>query len=94
MTLDCSNYRPISSLLTFIQIVEKCVYKYVYSFLEKSHLSLNISMVLGQVVLPIILFFTVVVCLSSPNAILTAIKCAMNPHVNTLHQNLAEATTA
>ena len=36
--LDCSNYRPISLLFTFSKIFEKCVYKRVYSFLEKNNL--------------------------------------------------------
>ena len=34
----CSNYRPLSLLSTFIKIFEKCVYKGVYSFLEKNNL--------------------------------------------------------
>ena len=36
--LDCSNYRPISLLSTFSKIFEKCVYKRVYSYLEKNNL--------------------------------------------------------
>ena len=36
--LDCCNYRPISLLSTFSKIFEKCVYKRVYSFLEKNNL--------------------------------------------------------
>ena len=35
--LDCSSYRPISLLSTFSKILEKCVYKRVYSFLEKNN---------------------------------------------------------
>ena len=35
--LYCSNYRPISLLSTFSKIFEKCVYKRVYSFLEKKN---------------------------------------------------------
>ena len=34
--LDCSNYRPISLFSTFSKIFEKCVYKRVYSFLQKN----------------------------------------------------------
>ena len=36
---DSSNYRPISLLSTFSKIFEKCVYKCVYSFIEKNYLS-------------------------------------------------------
>ena len=36
--LDCSNCRPISLLSTFSEIFEKCVYKHVYSFLDKNKL--------------------------------------------------------
>ena len=36
--LVCSNYRPISLPPTFSKICEKCVYKRVYSFLEKNNL--------------------------------------------------------
>ena len=36
--LDCSNCRPISLLSTLSKIFEKCVYKHVYSFLDKNKL--------------------------------------------------------
>ena len=35
--LDCSNYKPISLLCTFIKIFEKSFYKCVYSFLGKKN---------------------------------------------------------
>ena len=38
--LDCSNYRPLPLPFTFSKIFKKCVYKRVYSFLEKNNLIL------------------------------------------------------
>ena len=35
--LDCYNYRLLSLLFTFSKIFGKCVYKHVYSFLEKNN---------------------------------------------------------
>ena len=35
--LDCSNYRAISLLSTFSKVFEKCIYKCVFSFLEKNN---------------------------------------------------------
>ena len=46
--LDCSNYRPISLLSTFSKIFEKCVYKRVYSFLEKINLILSYNLALAN----------------------------------------------
>ena len=37
--LDCSNCRPISLLSTFSKLFEKCVFKHVYSFLDKNKLT-------------------------------------------------------
>ena len=45
---DCSNYRPISLLSTFSKIFEKCVYKRVYSFLEKNNLILSDNLALAN----------------------------------------------